>query len=473
MNGQATWLPEPAPTDLGGGRAHIRRADLRLYKTRPFFLAAPRRCWYTDQPKRNILDQPKLLWACGPNSNVGLLITRIPEVTAMLSKRDLDLLKAAYYSVYDPALTQDQIASRVGLTQVQVSRYLKEAREKKYLWEVFRPPPGLSPEDHLEIVNSFFPRHGQLEDALSTRSRQLSRKQSGFGSPFKQLYVVAAPGIDNEQDARVRANAFRSFGMSAAGIVASYIDGVDTVCVSWGRTIAATVDHMPNSSASNGTKQFIPIAGEPTNHEPNGIAPSDAAQRLKQSWPGSKSLSLRGVPARIPKSVHDQDGGEIARELIGYSNNYRQIFGTPDSDESPLIAEVPMIFTGLGNVDTSKRAIAGVSDPWYTETVEAEGPNVLDLAVGNIGGVWIAKTEISKEGKDLVAKVNERWLGAQYDHFRACALNADLQKRRPGVVVVAVERDKADIVLETLHLINVLIVSRQLADELAHRLLNG
>jgi hypothetical protein len=38
-------------------------------------------------------------------------------------------------------------------------------------------------------------------------------------------------------------------------------------------------------------------------------------------------------------------------------------------------------------------------------------------------------------------------------------------------VVVAVEPDKADIVLETLHLINVLIVSRQLADELAERLL--
>jgi len=46
-----------------------------------------------------------------------------------------------------------------------------------------------------------------------------------------------------------------------------------------------------------------------------------------------------------------------------------------------------------------------------------------------------------------------------------------LQKRRPGVVVVAVEPDKAGIVLETLHLINILIVSRQPADEFARRLL--
>ena len=127
-----------------------------------------------------------------------------------------------------------------------------------------------------------------------------------------------------------------------------------------------------------------------------------------------------------------------------------------------------MILTGIGNVDTSQRNIGVGTDPWYTETVEAEEPNVLDLAVGNIGGVWIAKNEISEADKERVAKVNDRWLGAQYDHFKGCALNAD-----PGVVVVAAEPDKADIVLETLHLINVLIVSRQLADELARRLLKG
>lgn len=186
-------------------------------------------------------------------------------------------------------------------------------------------------------------------------------------------------------------------------------------------------------------------------------------------WP---SLSLRGVQARIPRSVHDHDGGQIARELIRYSNDYRLIFGAPDSDETPLISEVPMILTGIGNADTSNRNVAGVGpDPLYLETVEAEEPNILDLAVGNIGGVWIAKNEISETDKDRVAKVNERWLGAQYDHFRGCSLNADMLHRRPGVVVVAVEPDKADIVLEALHLINILIVSRQLADELASRLL--
>jgi len=393
-----------------------------------------------------------------------------------MPRLSLDALKAAYYKVYDPALTQEQIARKAGLgQQAQVSRLLKEAREHGVLQEVFRFPADLPQGDRLEIVNSFFLPHGQLEDALSQRSRKLSREQFGGGSPFKQLYVVAAPGIENEKDADVRAKAFGSFGGSAAGIVAGYIDEVDMCCVAWGRTIAATVEQMPRSSGSNGNKWFIPIAGEPTNHEPKGLSASDAARRLSDSWPGSKPLSLRGVQARIPKAIHDRDGGQIAYEFIRYSTSYRQIFGAPGSDETPLISEVPMILTGIGNVDTSKRNISGVGpegpDPWYLETVEAEEPNVLELAVGNIGGVWIAKNQISDEDKERVAKVNERWLGAQYDHFRSCSLNADLLRHHPGVVVLAVEPDKAPIILEALHLINVLIVSRQLADELAHRLL--
>jgi DNA-binding transcriptional regulator LsrR (DeoR family) len=391
----------------------------------------------------------------------------------MTSKLNLDELKVAYYKVHDPDLTQAQIAVKVGLTnQATVSRLLRDARDHKVIQEVFRFPSDLRPEDRLEVVNSFFARHGKLEQALSESSRRLSIKRSLGGYPFKRLHVVAAPGIDNEKDARVRENAFETFGVGAAGIAAGYIDEVDMCCVSWGRTIGATVRHMPTSSASNWKKRFIPIAGEPTNHEPNGLSPSDAARALALAWPGSTSLSLRGVQVRIPKSVHDKDNEQIARELIGYSKSYRQIFGQPGSDDTPLISEVPMILTGIGNVDTGQRNIAGVGpDPWYLETVDAEEKNVLQLAVGNIGGVWIAKNSISQEDAERVAKVNERSLGAQHDHFRACSISADLQQHRPGVVVLAVEPDKADIILAALHLINVLVVSRQLAGALADRLL--
>jgi DNA-binding transcriptional regulator LsrR (DeoR family) len=390
----------------------------------------------------------------------------------MVTRPSLDTLKVAYYKVHDPSLKQDQIARETGLNQAQVSRLLKDARDHKILQEVFRFPADLPSEARLEVVNSFFARHGELEEALIQRSRKLRNRQTHGGWPFKRLHVVAARGIENQNDAQVRENAFQSFGISAAGIVTGYIDDVDTCCVAWGRTIAATVEHVPTSTASGWNKQFIPIAGEPTNHEPSGVSPSDAARTLANAWPGSTSLSLRGVQARIPKSVDDHGGAPYARELIRYSNSYRQIFEPPDSGEPALISDVPMILTGIGNVDTSKRNIAGVGpDPWFLETVEAEEPNVLEFAVGNIGGVWIAKDDIAEEDKERVAQVNERWLGAQYEDFTGCSQGADLARHRPGVVVLAVEPDKADIVLEALHLINVLIVSRQLADKLADRVL--
>ena len=66
----------------------------------------------------------------------------------MASKHSLDALKAAYYSVYDSALTQEQIAVQAGLgTQAQVSRLLKEAREQKVIREVFRFPADLPAEE--------------------------------------------------------------------------------------------------------------------------------------------------------------------------------------------------------------------------------------------------------------------------------------------------------------------------------------
>ena len=126
-----------------------------------------------------------------------------------------------------------------------------------------------------------------------------------------------------------------------------------------------------------------------------------------------------------------------------------------------------MILTGIGDVRTSKRTNErSQSDPWYLETAEAEDPNVLGLAVGNIGGVWIARDDLPVHDRSKVEQVNERWLGAQHADFRRCSLNA-VTGQRPGVVVLAVEPEKAGVILEALYLINVLVISRELAEALA------
>ena len=382
------------------------------------------------------------------------------------------VLLAAYYKAQDPTLTQREIGEKANLgTQAQVSRLLTEAREKGYLREIFEFPADLPQEERRKIENSFFHQHSELEDALAQRARELNDTRSGGGSPFRRLHVVAAPGLEDD---KARDKAFQYFGASAAEIVAGYIDEADECSVAWGRTIEATVRHVrPRSTSLEWEKTFMPIAGEPTNHEPNGVSPSDAARTLAAAWPGSEHLSLRGVQARIPKSVHERDKDNIARALVGYSKNYQKIFGVPGGQDRPLIAQVPMILTGIGDVHTSERTSESESgaDPWYLETASAEDRSVLELAVGNIGGVWIARGDIEEADKKKVEHVNERWLGAQHDDFKHCSLTADMIRHRPGVVVLAVEPEKAKIILEALYLMNVLIVSSQLADTLARTLL--
>ena len=122
------------------------------------------------------------------------------------------------------------------------------------------------------------------------------------------------PALRNEKDGRLRA--FQSFGMSAAGIAGRrYRPGRHALRGSG----PDDCHHRPGtcrlSSTSDWEKQFIPIAGEPTNHEPSGVSPSE--RPASRRWHGLIPHHCRseGVQARIPKSVHDNGGGPAACDM--------------------------------------------------------------------------------------------------------------------------------------------------------------
>jgi hypothetical protein len=62
-----------------------------------------------------------------------------------------------------------------------------------------------------------------------------------------------------------------------------------------------------------------------------------------------------------------------------------------------------MILTGMGDVRTSKRTNehSDQADPWYQQTAHAEDPDVLGLAVGNIG-VWVARDDLPNRDRGKV-----------------------------------------------------------------------
>lgn len=377
----------------------------------------------------------------------------------------------AAYCRANTAWTQREIGERLNLgTQVRVSRLLAIAKAEGYLVERFAFPTDLSDDERRGIERGYYARHTELEHALAAHARELNDQLTNGGSPFARLFVVGTPDLDGDDEQSME-NAFRLFGVRAADVVSESIDQADTVCVAWGRTIEATLRAL-HPRTQRYDKVFMPIAGEPINHEPNGISPSDAARALAAAWPGSEHLPLRGVLARIPRSVYERDEQGIARELVGCSQNYEEIFGRTPEDRNRRMARVAMILTGLGDMQTSQgNADAGrPTDPWYKETVQAEDQSVLELTVGNIGGIWIPRRDLTEEQHRAVRDLNARWLGAQAADLRRCSMTADLSRGRPGVVVVAVEPEKADIVLEALYLTNILIVSYPLAERLAEKL---
>jgi DNA-binding transcriptional regulator LsrR (DeoR family) len=380
---------------------------------------------------------------------------------------DLQAMKAAYIRAANPKMTQQQLGEKADLgNQAQVSRLLTKARDKGYLLEVFVFPPSFSPQERRIIEQSFFPRHDELENALIDRSGELADRRDGTAT-LKRLHIVPMP-----EDV-ASGEAHDIFGRGAAEIVAEYVDRTDTCAVAWGRTLHATLRFMRDREPRpDRPKLFMPIAGEPQNHSPNGVSPSDAAQMLAQRW-GARppALSLRGVQARIPRAVAMRDSQGIARELVAFSEAYKKIF-VGNGQTRPLIERVGMVLAGIGDVNTSEE------DPWFSETSDAEddaSSKVLELTLGNIGGVWLPRPDAADptDARAKVEQMNDRWLGAQLAHFIRCSRGADIDRNRPGVVVLAVEPKKAEIILAALDLINVLVVSYPLAVELERRLLAG
>ena len=362
-------------------------------------------------------------------------------------------LACAWYSAL--GLKQDEIMEVVGIgSQAEVSRLLGFARDEKWLVQEVKFPKSLSP-DAIEGIKQLGFKH-QVE--LERRVKRISEELSATGTPTLQSVHVVATGKAEA------AQAVERFGRPAAEVVGRLLQGASSVVVAWGRTISAIVDAMPRPE-STGIKCFIPICGDPLNYPAGGVSPSIAANRLADIFevPAEERLSLQGIPARIPAGLVAEDSTNVLRKYVNWSNNYRRIFGGDGGGEPALIGRVDMMLTSIGDVRTSGE------DPFLKETAEDEGidqEQLSKLAVGNLGGVWLPRPDSSSEAVLRVKEINQHWLGAQQEHFEACARRATKSKRLPGVVAVAVEATKADVIKHALGMINRLIISRDLAEAL-------
>ena len=125
------------------------------------------------------------------------------------AKRLLYKVSVAYY-VDD--LTQKEIAKRLGLSRIKVSRLLKQAREEGIVQITITPPAN---------------PHADLERALESR----------YG--LDEAVVVAATGEH-------RRSLLQALGPAAAACLVRGLQGNEVVGLTWGRSVLAAVDAAPS-----------------------------------------------------------------------------------------------------------------------------------------------------------------------------------------------------------------------------------
>jgi hypothetical protein len=367
-----------------------------------------------------------------------------------MSMTDQEKRKYLVAQLQSQGLSQKDIADFLSLSQSMVSTIIQAAPELVETKRTVRWPSRVSKDDQLSIEAAAFPER----KALIRKLGDIARSRAAV-APNK----IDCVHVDEHAGGT-------EFGRRAAGIVASLIVKSKCVSVAWGRTIWGVVDEIGRANhAAKPDLVFIPIAGEPLNSHDRGFSPSVHAEILSESYRCAKisRLSLQGVPARIPSQMNKE--ASVIRRYVNYCRDYQKIFGNPNEKRPGLIDNVDMILSGIGDAHTSQ------NDPWYEEFKEMErDANLGKFFQGNIGGVWLPTDKATKEEVERVDQVNKRWLGVQKHNIQKCADRAAENPEKSGVVVLAREKNKADILIRTVGLVNHYIISRDLVKELLIKL---
>jgi len=382
----------------------------------------------------------------------------------MIDVKKLSLDERAQCAAYMRAIhnmSQTEIGQVLGeLSQPQVSRLLAHAEKEKYLVIQQRFAKELFSDDWIRKIDEMLAPSGMTAD--------LDRycQHAGVSAPRIRVFE-SGPGNSEMALTQRRTR----FGRTAAGRLVELIEKSSNVGVAWGRTIKALTEGITLSRQPLNKRRritFVPVCAELVSLSQHGYSSSRLADTLNETFnsePG-QSPQLTGFPAYIPRHYDEEMRASIWR-FISDTPGYNQVFSAPDA----LIHRMDMLIFSIGSANTP---VLGSFD----ELVLAGGLKANDLrqlVIGDLGGILIPKTGLSKAKQDLINDLNELWTGMKTQHVHSIAKRAFADRSLSGVVVVALQTERGDTAFELIcqGLVNELILDQSAAAQLQKRLIEG
>jgi DNA-binding transcriptional regulator LsrR (DeoR family) len=331
----------------------------------------------------------------------------------------------------------ERLAAETGLAAEAVLRALCDARDAGHL-----PPrpraqaPGArrGPRSLLELLQA---RSPSLRNVTVRQSRDpaAGRESGSWGERSKR------------------------FGREVAPLLVSLLSRVSHVGVAWGQTVADAIagleracdapprlhDPLRCVATAGGFVGELNVRAESC----SSILVSRLAEAINGDW--KHMYTLHGVEAFI-SFIDGAEEIELRRKHISRYPNYQAIFGGPD--QAGVIHQLDAIVTSCGNAH-HYNALWSIELPRLNVT-----PAWLNsLTHGNIGGVLLEREDLSPEDSAALRGIARRWTGITREHYEQCA------RRSPGVILLALGANKADVVLKCaeLGLVTELIIDEDLA----------
>lgn len=359
-------------------------------------------------------------------------------------------------------LTQQQIATRTGFSQPEVSRLLHQAVA---VWHFLDPHPRLLRENATALELNAAERicAGAIDYADRLRSAYRGKLPRRFHVHVHDLDL--APGKE------------QYFFEQAALSLLELLMAAQLVGVMCGRTlfqIVVCLRAFVTQFRKRKQIDFIPVSGDPLHIAHLAEAGYSASliaaqfQEVLGTKPASELPTLSGVPAYLPPALKDL---EAVERFIEGLPGYREIFG--QMRRRPATAntkKLDTLLTGIGVLSEDSSPRSHSTGAFIMERIlqrAVSDKELRRLVYGDIAGILIPRSELGTKDLGLVDALNRGWTGLDLEELRALAKNAR-DGGAPGIVVIARELDKADVLHEVIRrgLVNECILARPLADKI-------